>query len=903
MSDVFAPISTDDFVNLSPPSHEHEPSVPADNAVDSELPSESDAATSRASSLGPPFTQIPVTDSRNKRKVTPAANEDLMQIALDSGRSAKLAKTTRAELKALVPMSSAEREIRIAAIILGLRDRIEGPRDSEESAETSKFLIPKPMKEFIDKQSYLLLMNPSTARYADKDKRSRSEKDDIPEPGPVTLLWKMVQRRQDISYHPSMKNNSSKSNIILEHIRTKLTQRRSAIKKEIELSLGEASSNPPVPSLDVVELTRNILNILKGCKPSMTHARCARAAFLRNAYHIALSTNADYWTTVDKELHKTRQMAPAVQDLYLTTIMNQDKTRYPLKEPAGLAALKDGESHEEEDEETLGTDGLINIIPYGTLIVRNLPLEVLSHIFSYVAPPLDLTSRSLRLYRNEKYPDAGEDFTPLLLQVVCSQWLHAARSTPQLWTSLVLDVASIKRVQPSISILETYLKNAKNLSFSLELNLDKKNLPINAVKDKGDTLSGNIYNPAGYALLQPFHSIIFETPENSRRIKVLRLSELPPAWSILAFHEFTRLEELRLGSECKRDNFEPMSKIFAYLHLSPLKRLFIKNTWILCVPDSISHIPSVTILNLFRTTADNCLRSLLLFPNLIEFRARECHFHASYALEDLDLSQEFTLSQLEVLEWCFNNDPLSLAFLENAHLPVLRTFGWGGSIVGIEPSTLTLFFTRISSSLLSLELIDIVGSILRLDYDEYFRLLGHVQRLSLLQIPLWSTELIFRDLCNGECLPCLRELYLIEPPYSKSKHKGGYKEYDKDDQDDKYGDEDARSEFFNMLDCRVRISAGESASFRLGTVDRSLKWGRKDGKKIRAWVESGLDLLIFEDGQPLNRFHEDTGDDHDEAEASSNAEGSEDEEKSSAGSENEGGSGEDEWDEEGDESD
>ncbi|KAJ3565316.1 hypothetical protein NP233_g7706 [Leucocoprinus birnbaumii] len=488
---------------------------------------------------------------------------------------------------------------------------------------------------------------------------------------------------------------------------------------------------------------------------------------------------------------------------------------------------------------------------------RNLPTEVLSHIFLHTAPPVDITSRTLRLYRKEDYPDEGESFTPILLQVVCSQWHHAAQSTPELWTSLILHVTKVKRIQLSISILEMYLANATNHAFSLELNLDKQNLPINATnKLLGGNLSG-VYDPEGFALLEPFYSMIFEKPDYSRRIKVLRLSEVPLAWWTLPFGNFSQLEELQLGSECKHNDYKPTPRVFANLELTPLKRLLVKDTWLLRAPEMIGQIRSVNVLNLFRATIDDCFQSLHLFPNLIEFRARECYYHSdsreNISLRDLDLSKDFTLPELEILEWCFGDDHLSWALLEHAHLPALRTLGYGGSISGVEQTVLAAFSLRLPSSLLELELVMVEGQELW-GLDECWEPLLDVQRLTLVQCSLECTKNAFVLLHNSECLPCLREVVLDRPSPANSSDKGGHGEYEADDRE---LNRSVRSQILFTLKERAVDSMNNNALFRFNTLVRNLDWEPSDGEKVQAIVEAGMDLQLLEDGQLLKGLYED----------------------------------------------
>jgi hypothetical protein len=80
------------------------------------------------------------------------------------------------------------------------------------------------------------------------------------------------------------------------------------------------------------------------------------------------------------------------------------------------------------------------------------------------------------------------------------------------------------------SVLQKYFKNAKNVSFSLELNFNRWNLPINAIDHPIDAAElqarrwadlsyiSTEYDPEGFALLSCLYTIIFNCSENSCHI-------------------------------------------------------------------------------------------------------------------------------------------------------------------------------------------------------------------------------------------------------------------------------------------------------------------------------------------------------------------------------------------------
>ncbi|KAF9447335.1 hypothetical protein P691DRAFT_671714, partial [Macrolepiota fuliginosa MF-IS2] len=99
---------------------------------------------------------------------------------------------------------------------------------------------------------------------------------------------------------------------------------------------------------------------------------------------------------------------------------------------------------------------------------RNLPFDVLSLIFQEAVLSIDTSSHPLRLPSKETHLSDH----PIILGSVCSQWYYAAQSTPQLWASLDIDICHEKSAPAKLALLDLYLKNVKNVSFSLELSFD-----------------------------------------------------------------------------------------------------------------------------------------------------------------------------------------------------------------------------------------------------------------------------------------------------------------------------------------------------------------------------------------------------------------------------------------------
>ncbi|KAJ3569501.1 hypothetical protein NP233_g5005 [Leucocoprinus birnbaumii] len=256
--------------------------------------------------------------TKNKRKL-----EDLGQVALSAGRSKKLIKTSQDELDSLASMSVPERQMWIASTVLSIRDRSIPQVDAP--VNTSVWRVPKELGNYIDRQCFVVLMNPDTPRYADKEDNSAAAS--IPEPGPFETIWKLITKKRGIGYHSSMKSERAKKSIIDSRIRKTLSSRRCDIKKKILESLGATNKDGSmkIPSQDLAELTQATVYILKCAQLKVTYKRMARIAYLRNAYLAVMEKpDLDYWSFVDKSLHEARSKSIARQNQYMTLILHTD---------------------------------------------------------------------------------------------------------------------------------------------------------------------------------------------------------------------------------------------------------------------------------------------------------------------------------------------------------------------------------------------------------------------------------------------------------------------------------------------------------------------------------------------------------------------------------------------------
>ncbi|KAF9447609.1 hypothetical protein P691DRAFT_760618 [Macrolepiota fuliginosa MF-IS2] len=485
----------------------------------------------------------------------------------------------------------------------------------------------------------------------------------------------------------------------------------------------------------------------------------------------------------------------------------------------------------------------LNILRSST---RNLPPETLSLIFQFAVPPLDITSRSLRFYRKERYTDERGHHIPNILGAVCSRWHDVAHGTPQLWTSLIIDVTTRRDVGDKLALLQLYLTNVKNLSFSLELNLEKHRLPIDATYNtKFPAIRrGRLpyYNLEDFNLLTQFRDVIFH-PQNARRVKVLRLSSIPSAWSPLDFTDWPRLEEIRLGQESTN-----CTQVRAF-NAPRLNKLIIKHTTF-TVSHAVLMGNNITIINLFSVSTSHCLELLTLCPNVTEFHARKTR-----KVQDLtELSsmwrEEHIQRKMEVLKWVCTEDLCNESFLRYAQFPSLRVLAWEGIYSDhIESDDVAAFFGRLPPTLVGLELSEGADSDLEdhpiPPWEVLFEKTTSVQTLALHQYPLWEMESALGSL-NPELsagityLPALREIRIVEI-YDKNPEL----ENDEDEEQEDGCRKIFRKVLWEMLEAR-RESFVDGLRLR---VPRYFLW-KRDKEWIRSLISQGLKLEILEE-EPL----------------------------------------------------
>ncbi|EKM75139.1 hypothetical protein AGABI1DRAFT_95094 [Agaricus bisporus var. burnettii JB137-S8] len=295
--------------------------------------------------MTPPFyTLAQPPRSTSQPRATPSrkpskrkADTDLSQVADDAARHHKLGKKARKELTMVAKLNLAEQLVWTAALSLNVRSKLE----KGIGASGSEWRMPTELSKFIKRESFILLLKPTLARYSDKlDDMSK----DIPDPGPIDVLWAKIKETKNINYQPSMNKMVAKRRVINLFIRKNFNERRHRIKSKESLGTKDKDGNELTPPTHIIKLTRSIISILKSCK--------------RNAYVLAQQNNTDYWSTVNRELHQVCQSSSALRSLYFKNILENDTAIYGLPEELkDLAGVAENILEDDRNEPSNGDDG------------------------------------------------------------------------------------------------------------------------------------------------------------------------------------------------------------------------------------------------------------------------------------------------------------------------------------------------------------------------------------------------------------------------------------------------------------------------------------------------------------------------------------------------------------------
>ncbi|KXN91100.1 hypothetical protein AN958_02875 [Leucoagaricus sp. SymC.cos] len=278
---------------------------------------------------------------------------------------------------------------------------------------------------------------------------------------------------------------------------------------------------------------------------------------------------------------------------------------------------------------------------------------------------------------------------PLLrLGGICSLWRQIAWSTPDLWSTALVDVHANK-AERIASLLELCFRNVGIVPVSLYLRFFEEEL-----------LSWG-KNPT---LVFPIANLVFKKPGNAEKIRVLRLHDSPIAWmNLLSEEKLKNLEVLTLAGFTSKANWTSIT-----LPKLPSLRCF-------TISDMWHHItlPSadtITTLQLSRTCVDICIGVLRQCVNVVE-----CQFDADDNTRDEGdaarniLDSPITFPHLRDLTWPVTHGRSNVLLFHFIQLPVLKRLRLSSPVIrGTIPSVLINalkeFFDHSSSTLQILEL-------------------------------------------------------------------------------------------------------------------------------------------------------------------------------------------------------
>lgn len=314
--------------------------------------------------------------------------------------------------------------------------------------------------------------------------------------------------------------------------------------------------------------------------------------------------------------------------------------------------------------------GLLRKINSVQASTRRLPPEVLSTIFQFARPPIDFTSRSIPT----EFPDdpdlrrgnyVSEDDFQLVLGAVSYHWRQVVWSTPQLWTTISVEVYEIVS-ENNASLLSLYFENARGLPMTIELDLRAQLLLLNSADDPEQRAKS-------ISTLDPIKTSVFV--DNANKIRSLILTGLPMEWISSIGRRLSQCESMTLyWPQLHITTWTEYSNSVDLSDLPCLRQISLKDLRIPLIP----YWPAITVLKLRDLPIKECVELLTKCPNLIEFESLQPYSHT--ARDNLpSFDKPIVLEHLESLKWHTTSDEWSYAFLRHVRFAKLRLLKWSGS--------------------------------------------------------------------------------------------------------------------------------------------------------------------------------------------------------------------------------
>lgn len=294
---------------------------------------------------------------------------------------------------------------------------------------------------------------------------------------------------------------------------------------------------------------------------------------------------------------------------------------------------------------------------------RRLPPELLSTIFLFVRPPIDFNTRSTPVHlpeddegRRDAYGE--EDDFQIVLGAVSSHWRQIAWRTPQLWTTISVEVYETTG-ENNVSLLSLYFENSQSLPLTIELDFRAQ---LALLLEPADSLEGGPPD-----CVMPIESIKTLFINNAAKIQNFIVTGLPLHWISLINKAFSRCQSMTLFwppsyYTQEEQNTQPLD----LSELPSLRHLRLKNF----ILPSILPCQTITTLQLHGMTVRQCVESLINCTNLIKFE--NLGFRRRSPLDPLpSLTQSIVLENLESLTWCIHEDSWSSTFFAYIRFPKL----------------------------------------------------------------------------------------------------------------------------------------------------------------------------------------------------------------------------------------
>ncbi|KAF9442251.1 hypothetical protein P691DRAFT_630787, partial [Macrolepiota fuliginosa MF-IS2] len=311
--------------------------------------------------------------------------------------------------------------------------------------------------------------------------------------------------------------------------------------------------------------------------------------------------------------------------------------------------------------------------------IRVLPTETLSFIFQFVCPLPDFspttTSSPPLVGMQSAIRDTSHWYHMyLVLGQVSTYWRQILLSTPQLWTTIHLNI-SCEEAESEAMFLGRFLDRSGNLPLTLSFQYHE-----------------------GYTV--PASTLVHETVdaqllENLPRTKKLYVDNPPPAWFSRSSPYLMGLTDYYLGTVDEDRLSEPSLARCPNIHTLTIFNVY--------APIGLPSPCLVTILDVACASLDNIFQLLLQCPNLVQLYVREMNIPLD---DSTPPTKEFVLKQLEELrfELWDGDGPWFDAFIDNIRLPSLRVLCWSNWNTPFSISSVRNFFANLPPKLRTLEL-------------------------------------------------------------------------------------------------------------------------------------------------------------------------------------------------------